>query len=409
MSGGAQEELHFRVVDGQCIRGVIGPVEGVCGDGITHVPTGMPTQLSPTVLTNVLESPPGPHEGTGIYITIYDQYGDGWRSDVNISYFVNIRGLDSNTISTGLVPGESVRGGLLPVTSLPYNHRYYLSLAAFDDFGNVLPVPEYYWEIHWSVQFVQNGAWGRKYYGGYDTEMVIDYRISTRSFRFEEWQNMWIYPEGCADFCNYHRVTETLSNAYFSNFVDSGIRALGDTAPSSAAVADSDFLEAGWYITDIENKTILYGYGKPYCDASYDAGGGVATTCKTCIADGEYIFRVTGANDPDADMVEWEFCGYTGGAQTELRFTITNGGCSSGGFSIDPPPPTEVVRETGSSGSSRESSLSVIMIVLISGFALIALAALWFCLAGAKQKSTVVSPFAVSTGGRGAVVPEDVF
>jgi hypothetical protein len=411
MTGGAQEELQFTVVDGKCIRGAVGPVEGVCGKGLTYSPTGSPTELPAVVLTNVLQYPLGPSSGTGLYVTIYDQFGDGWKPGVNISYFVTVRGLDSNTISTGLLDGEWTKGGLISVSTLPYNHRFHLSLAAIDKAGAIMPEPEFYWEIHWSVQFISNGALGRIYYGGYDTDMVIDYSISTRNFRFIDWKNLWIYPEGCGDFCNYKRVTSTSPYSYFVDFVDSGSIDLADTPPSSSA-SDVDFLEAGWYVTDTENKTVLFAYGKPYCDAGYDAGGGVATTCKTCLADGEYIFRVTGANDPDASIITWDFCGSSGGAKEELRFTLSGGVCAASGLALRPPaedPDAVPRKKSHTTESQSQHSLSIVMILLISGFSAIALVAIWFCLVGTK-KGKVVSPvIGVVVGGPGSVVPEDVF
>ena len=51
--------------------------------------------------------------------------------------------------------------------------------------------------------------------------------------------------------------------------------------------------------------------------------------CLVGMANGNYIWRVTGASDRKSYGVSWEFCDETGGAKSELFFAATNGGCSS--------------------------------------------------------------------------------
>jgi hypothetical protein len=322
-TGHAQEEFYFSIVDGDCLVGYYADVADVCMDIL---------RVDDPVADDVLRMtrPVVGVNETGLLITIYDQFGDGWRSDVALSYHITILSgtHDSNVASAGLYSNGSMMSGMLHPNMIAFDQKLYLSLAAFTAGGMVLPAPEYYWEIHWTVQVYHNGEMGATYYGGYDTSMVFDYAFATEEYALSEWNNLWTYPEGCGEMCLAlaDNMAQT-SVEYFEPFTSSGMLAHSDVA-SHSMMQSSDFLETGWYITDITNMTLLYAYGKPYCDAVYDAAGGVATTCKTCSADGEYIFRVTGANDPDAPMITWDFCNVSGDVQDEVRFTVTSGVCA---------------------------------------------------------------------------------
>ena len=54
--------------------------------------------------------------------------------------------------------------------------------------------------------------------------------------------------------------------------------------------------------------------------------------CGACLADGEYIFRSTGACDPFGESITWEFCGVSGNAQDEFHFWMEDGICYPGVF-----------------------------------------------------------------------------
>jgi len=51
--------------------------------------------------------------------------------------------------------------------------------------------------------------------------------------------------------------------------------------------------------------------------------------CELAIPDGDYILRVGGNGDSNKGDNTWEFCGVTGGAQTELSFSVKKGKCSA--------------------------------------------------------------------------------
>ncbi|CAE7523559.1 unnamed protein product, partial [Symbiodinium microadriaticum] len=260
-TGGQQEEFHFTIRDGECLVGIYGDVDNVCDDALL-----VPQLVAENVVTP-LPAPPSSDE-TGLYITIYDQFGDGWPVDVTLSYYLSILddSVDSGVVHTGLYSNVTASGGMIHPNLIAFDQRFYFSLGAYQNSsGLIKPAPAYYWEIHWSIQLFTNGVLSKKYYDN-----------------------------------NFRR-----SDAYFAPFTHSGALANSDVASGADIMNTTDFLETGWYITDIENMTLLYAYGKPYCDASYDA------------ADGEYIFRVTGANDPDADLVSWDFCGTSGDTRDE--------------------------------------------------------------------------------------------
>jgi hypothetical protein len=57
--------------------------------------------------------------------------------------------------------------------------------------------------------------------------------------------------------------------------------------------------------------------------------------CLMSLSPGNYRWRVTGALDPIQDSIAWEFCGYHGGASTELSFYLDgNGQCQEVGVNV---------------------------------------------------------------------------
>lgn len=59
-------------------------------------------------------------------------------------------------------------------------------------------------------------------------------------------------------------------------------------------------------------------------------GSYIKEICLEKLEDGEYIFRVGGNGDDYKGINSWEFCGLTGGAQQELKFSWEDGECTAG-------------------------------------------------------------------------------
>ena len=68
-----------------------------------------------------------------------------------------------------------------------------MTVVATDAEGAVY-VPEFAWEVQWTVQVVEQGVWKDKYYGGYNTSMVFRYSRSSETYALSWWQNLWRYP-----------------------------------------------------------------------------------------------------------------------------------------------------------------------------------------------------------------------
>ena len=54
------------------------------------------------------------------------------------------------------------------------------------------------------------------------------------------------------------------------------------------------------------------------------------TSCPIPMPDGEYVLRIGGNTDIDANTAAWFFCGIRGGAKEELAFQISKGKCWPG-------------------------------------------------------------------------------
>ena len=109
---------------------------------------------------------------TCLFVTLMDNYGDGWANSTRFYYWVQIRDDDSNVVSMSLDCGCGQMSGCVHPTDLNIDQLFHLTLLATDAEGDVF-VPEYAWEMHWTVQVVERGVWMEKYYGGYNTSMVF--------------------------------------------------------------------------------------------------------------------------------------------------------------------------------------------------------------------------------------------
>lgn len=95
---------------------------------------------------------------------------------------------------------------------------------------------------------------------------------------------------------------------------------------AGGGVTDSWFQGEGWgtffYISDTKGKKMVYG-------GSACTAGNVAVSCYVKLDDGDYVLRVTGANDPATLQRRWKFCqglNYQA-SQTELYFSVVDGVC----------------------------------------------------------------------------------
>jgi len=89
-------------------------------------------------------------------------------------------------------------------------------------------------------------------------------------------------------------------------------------------------LGASYYITDVDGLT--YYYVGTFCGQYAGAEGDDNAddedneACEIELPEGEYIYRVDGAFDPQKDQITWTFCETTGGVSEELQFTIDEDG-----------------------------------------------------------------------------------
>lgn len=91
---------------------------------------------------------------TCIYVTLMDDFGDGWTDCANMYYWVQIRDDDSNIIKSSLDCNCPMRAGCIHPSDLNINQLYYLTVSCNDtDY-----VPDYAWEIHWTAQIVEGGV-----------------------------------------------------------------------------------------------------------------------------------------------------------------------------------------------------------------------------------------------------------
>ena len=270
--------------------------------------------------------------GTCIYITILDQFGDGWGEDSSLYYWVE------ESSSIGAVKGKphflklttcntSHMYGCLPTLS-DIDHLTHLELVTVDSNTGVGYVPAFFWEILWRVELIFQHRIVGEYYGGYNSAFVFRYIADRAENVLVRAENQWNFPEIAGDnptYCNDDpiglgdsrvRKTGTCSEVEIST---SG-RVNSDGVPGGNHIHRS----VGWYISDNEADSFynLHDYGLPW--SSTDSS---PLTCSVCLPDGLYTFRTTGFGHNTDESLTWSFCGASGSIQTHMEFTMLEGRC----------------------------------------------------------------------------------
>ncbi|CAE7788268.1 unnamed protein product, partial [Symbiodinium microadriaticum] len=267
----------------------------------------------------VAGDPPGVGSNdTCIYVTLVDQFGDGWTGNVSFAYWSEIHGDDTNVITASLDCACPKVVGCIHPFDLNIDQLFHMMVVTADAAGNAY----YAWEIHWTAQIVEDGVWKEKYYGGLETTMSFGYSRIPETYELLSFENLWNASGSCNE-C-VEASYDPLGYSSFSSKVVSAdkVSTYGDESVSA-------YLSTSWYITDASGRDVLYTYSDPFCGAGYS---GAEVDCGACLPDGSYVFRATGICDPTKDDSRWSFCGVRGGAQEQLEFEMVNGKCYAGRY-----------------------------------------------------------------------------
>ena len=191
---------------------------------------------------------------TCLYVTLMDQFGDGWLDGTSFMYWSEIRGADTNVLSMALDCGCPRMSGCIRPSELNIDQLLHMTAVSLDAESGEVRLPAYFWEVYWTVQIVEQGAWKDKYYGGYNTSMSFEYSPSTQSFESVSLSNVW-KPEADMD-CDLSSVSDS------SSFLASRLYeydASGPSKPYSYANETSSYASGGgggyhesvWVITDM--------------------------------------------------------------------------------------------------------------------------------------------------------------
>jgi hypothetical protein len=269
--------------------------------------------------------------GTCVYITFLDQFGDGWGANSSLYYWAE------EVTSTGKVVektyilnlttcNSTMVYGCLP-SFLDVDHMTHLKLVTIDEKTGVEFVPPYFWEILWRVQLIYQHNVVGEYYGGFDTTFVFRYLAEDAKYVLVLAENRWVFPETAGnnlDSCNDEisglgdcRVKKTGECTHLD------IVATGSVDNTDVMGTDQIYQSIGWYISDNDAPTFynLHDYGMPWSSTTTSP-----VSCSVCLPDGSYTFRTTGSTY-HGQTLTWAFCGTTGTTQTHMEFTVINGLC----------------------------------------------------------------------------------
>jgi hypothetical protein len=165
-------------------------------------------------------------------------------------------------------------------------------------------VPEFHWEIMWKVQIIERGVMKGYFYGGFDTELVLNYNANLEEFSLD-----------------------AINSADLWDLSDC-------TIPSPISLVSGLIID-GYSITDTD-KQVIYSAEDPFCSVTRaptfspsvspsfptvappttpssapTASSSVSSTtlptvmCTNGLYDGDFIFRATASEN-------WSFCGVQG-------------------------------------------------------------------------------------------------
>ena len=297
--GGAFQQLEFEVTDGECSVLGLSNRDGVCGVTqspsssptltLSENPTSIPTTLTyhdpssvplsfpscmPTVSSTltptlkelvtlptelscdndcVVEMDSVGINDTCLFVTLMDQFGDGWQNGTNFSYWSD---RTSNVISMTLGCGCPRMSGCIHPSDYTLGQRFDMAVvSALSELSVEMDVPEYFWEVHWTVQIVEHGEWKNKYFGGYNTSLSFEYSPSLQSFETISMTNVWI-PDvnmSCGDKSSVMDLSSFLQSRVYTAGMDSMSKpySTGSEASSYVHGGGGGYHESVWLITDI--------------------------------------------------------------------------------------------------------------------------------------------------------------
>lgn len=277
-----------------------------------------PPDLSSLWTTNITE--------TCLYVTIEDQFGDGWEDNTKLFYWAQVGAEDSNIVSVGLdcsLEGAScgsLKSGCISPLDLTDmeeggdEHFFHFTLVSVNE-ANQLSLPEYHWEIQWSIQVVKGDDWREKYYGGFNSSMVFNYQREADDFTLSWAENLWQYPPVYAD------CPQLTSAAQFS------LLTVGDHPPNHQSYSygftphDSYFGTAYYSVVKLPERS-LQQWGLLTCLEGDDLVSNLYPN--------SFALRAS-ANTTHNDSA-WSLCGFSGLGQEELGFAVARGGSCSGQY-----------------------------------------------------------------------------
>jgi hypothetical protein len=233
-------------------------------DRPTPAPSAVPTALGTVVLSNDLScleecavsADVVGGSDTCLFVTLMDQFGDGWLDGTRFSYWLEVRGEEaSNVVSMALDCGCPRMSGCIRPSELSADQVLRMTAVSVDESSGEVRVPAYFWEVYWTVQVVEGGVWKDKYYGGYNTSLSFAYSPSLQAFEAAGLSNVW-KPEADMSCASSPEVSDW--QTFLAARVYAAEEGSSSTKPYSFANETSSYVVGGgggyhesvWVITD---------------------------------------------------------------------------------------------------------------------------------------------------------------
>ena len=176
---------------------------------------------------------------TCLYVTLLDQFGDGWAQDVKFVYWIELPSYITNNISSSLTCNCPQRSGCIHPSGLYESEVIHLGLHSADGDKDI----PYFWEMYWTVQIVESGVLKDTYYGGIESSMTFTFSQSEQIFQSQELNDVW--QPGLDMNCSAKSFWDARM------YDDAGpMRPYSHANETNASIAGAGYLESTWVIAN---------------------------------------------------------------------------------------------------------------------------------------------------------------
>lgn len=185
---------------------------------------------------------------TCLFVSLVDQFGDGWQAGTKFSYWTEVGNELSSVMSMSLSCDCALMFGCIHPSEAANAANVSQILHLTVEAG---VQPAFFWEVYWTVQILQKGNWRNKYFGGFNTSFSFEYSPHLHAFDVVSVANAWT-PETNMS-CGKMALVKDAASFFASRLYSPGTGAFArpySTAEEATTGGLGGYHESLWVLTD---------------------------------------------------------------------------------------------------------------------------------------------------------------